>query len=220
MRPGLQKMLPHCGMAENIGSQTTLVCSNQQCSGPLYKGVRQSVSKKAGPPAEPGPANKWLEVKKKEEREAALSICNRSHHGLLSSLCQWPSFMGNNSIENLSPPPGDPSAPVFLPGLAHSPQYLARSHAGLWILWEQHQGLFVLLCLLSLNDFLRSSSKRTYYKSLSSSPDRSSLRGSGQAVFAWGSSLINGNNGALNIFFSKTLAQEIWYLKINAGDVV
>lgn len=56
-------------MAENNGSQTTLVCSNQQCSGPLYKGVRQSVSKKAEPPTETGPANKWLLVKRKKRSQ-------------------------------------------------------------------------------------------------------------------------------------------------------
>lgn len=75
MRPELQKMLSHCGMAENSSSRTTLVSSNQQCSGPLYKGVRQSVSKKAEPPTETGPANKWLLVrreKKKKKRKPAL----------------------------------------------------------------------------------------------------------------------------------------------------
>lgn len=66
MRPELQKMLSHCGMEENSGSRTTLVCSNQQCSGPLYKGVRQSVSKKAEPPTETGSANKWLPVKRRK----------------------------------------------------------------------------------------------------------------------------------------------------------
>lgn len=62
-------MLSHCGMAENSGLRTTLVHSNQQGSGPLYKGVRQSVSKKAGPPTETGPANKWLLVKRERERK-------------------------------------------------------------------------------------------------------------------------------------------------------
>lgn len=63
MRPELQKMLSHCGMANNSGSQTTLVSSNQQCSGPLYTGVRQSVSKKTELPTQTSPANKWLPVK-------------------------------------------------------------------------------------------------------------------------------------------------------------
>lgn len=186
MRPELQKMLPHCGMAENIGSQTTLVCSNQQCSGPLYKGVRQSVSKKAGPPAETGPANKWLEVKKKKRREAALNICNRSHHGLIYSLCQRPSFMGNSSIEeNLVPRHQEPPAYRYsylapLTALNTSPFPMPGYEA----FESSTRGLFVVLRLLSFNDFLRSSSKRTHYKSLSSSPDLSSLRGSGQTVLA------------------------------------
>lgn len=76
MRPELQKILSNCGMAEKSSSQTTLVCSNQQYSGPLYKGVRQSVSKKAEPPTETGPANKWLPVKR--GKKASFNICNRS----------------------------------------------------------------------------------------------------------------------------------------------
>lgn len=63
MRLELQKMLSHCGMANNSGSRTTLVSSNQQCSGPLYTGVRQSVSKKAELPTQTNPANKWLPLK-------------------------------------------------------------------------------------------------------------------------------------------------------------
>lgn len=133
MRPELQKMLPHCGMAENIGSQTTLVCSNQQCSGPLYKGVRQSVSKKAGPPAETGPANKWLEVKKKKKKKRG-SFKHMQQVASRSYLLPLPAtiFHGEQlHREPCSPPPGAPSTPIFLPGSTHSPQHLTLSHAGL-----------------------------------------------------------------------------------------
>lgn len=114
-------MLPHCGMAENIGSQTTLVCSNQQCSGPLYKGVRQSVSKKAGPPAEPGPANKWLEVKKKKRERGSFKHMQQvaSRSSFLS--LQRPSFMGNNSIENLVPATRSPQCTSILTWLGSQP---------------------------------------------------------------------------------------------------
>lgn len=133
MRPKLQKMLSHCGMAENSGSQTTLVCSNQQCSGPLYEGVRQSVSKKARPPTETDPANKWLQVRKKKmKKKASFSICNRSHHSLLFSLCQLPSFKWNNFIKSLVPTTR--SHRMFLPGFSPSSSYLVRSLTELGIL--------------------------------------------------------------------------------------
>lgn len=119
MRPELQKMLSQCGMAENSGSQTTLVCSNQQCSGPLYKGVRQSVSKKARPPTETGLANKWLQGKKKEEESQLLAYATGRIMGLLFSCCQLPSFTQNNSIKSLVPNTGSPT--VFLPCFSYSP---------------------------------------------------------------------------------------------------
>lgn len=122
MRPELQKMLSHCGMAENIGSQTTLVCSNQQCSGPLYKGVRQSVSKKAGPPTETGSANKWLEVKKKKKKED--SFKHMQQIAPRSSFFPLPTtFFLSCGITHQEPCPDHqerPGTPVFLSGFTHT----------------------------------------------------------------------------------------------------
>lgn len=110
-------MLPHCGMAENMGSQTTLVCSNQQCSGPLYKGVRQSVSKKAGPPAEPGPANKWLEVKKKKKKRG--SFKHMQQVASRSSFLPLPATIFHGEQLHREPCPGHQETPV------HQYSYLA-----------------------------------------------------------------------------------------------
>lgn len=126
MRPELQKMLSHCGMAENIGSQTTLVCSNQQCSGPLYKGVRQSVSKKAGPPTETGSANKWLEVKKKKKKEGRqlqAYATGRTTVFFLPFANYLLSFMWNNSSGALPWPPGAPRYTGVLIWLHSYPLY-------------------------------------------------------------------------------------------------
>lgn len=113
MRPELQKMLSHCGMEANSGSQTTLVCSNQQCSGPLYKGVRQSVSKKAEPPTETGPANKWLLVKRRRRSKPALAYATDLISQFFFCCCVPPSFIQNNSILNChceATPTAEPNA--------------------------------------------------------------------------------------------------------------
>ena len=99
MRPELQKILSNCGIAEKSSSQTTLVCSNQQYSGPLYKGVRQSVSKKAEPPTETGPANKWLLVK--TGKKASFNICNRSQITMYLLPCVLSSFIWSIVIKDI-----------------------------------------------------------------------------------------------------------------------
>lgn len=153
MRPELQKMLSHCGMADNSGLWTTLVCSNQQCSGPLYKGVRQSVSKKAELPTETGPINKWLPVKRGKKKPVLphttglisqyiyffcvpLSfICINSNKSVILKHCeQWrriPSYFLGLSYLYYN---------VALKISRHLPVLSAR----LWISWKWLQVLFTL----------------------------------------------------------------------------
>lgn len=105
MRPELQKMLSYCGMANNSGLRTTRVCSNQQCSGPLYTGVRQSVSKKAELLTQTSPANKWLPVKagKQGGRTGGEKPAPTYATGLISQcsyfFCVPPYFIWSTSIK-------------------------------------------------------------------------------------------------------------------------
>lgn len=195
MRPELQKMLSHCGMAENSGLQTTLVCSNQQCSGPLYKGVRQSVSKKAGPPTETGLANKWLQGKK-EERQL-LAYATGRITDFFFPFANYLLSQGTTPSRALSLRPG-------VIQCSYSASLIALSTLPIpWLGYEPSESSTgdCLSCLSFLfNGFLRSYSKHSQNKLRSSSTDLSSLRHGGQIVFSSVSSRTNGNSGALNIF--------------------
>lgn len=126
MRPELQKMLSHCGMANNSGSRTTLVCSNQQCSDPLYTGVRQSVSKKAELPTQTSPANKWLPVKAGGVcvKGASSNICNRSF------FCVPPCFIRSTSSKmvTLKHPEQWKRIPEYLPALTTFHVFITELH--------------------------------------------------------------------------------------------
>lgn len=146
-------MLSHCGIADDSGSQTTLVCSNQQCSGPLYKGVRLSVSNKAEPPTETGPANKCLPGGKK--RKPALTYATGLIWQCIYFFWVSPSFIRSNSITSVILKHHErwKRIPSCFPGFLSLLQCCTCKYLitclfhllGVWILCKWHHVLFICL---------------------------------------------------------------------------
>lgn len=177
MRPGLQKMLSHCGMAENSSLRTTLVHSNQQGSGPLYKGVRQSVSKKAEPPTETGPANKWASSKEREreKKKASFHICNILYHNVFIFLfhlhvyraipwrvSSWNTMGGGKEYLHALMAFRFLTM-MYLQVSCHMPVW----PSGWWVPWKRHHVLFILLSNFQHSACSRSHSIRIWWKSCS-----------------------------------------------------